>query len=189
MNAAMRAAAKPAGRPGPGDWLAWLALRLGAPGLLGLALLLAAVAAHYGLSRPLSQDAAMLGERADRLASQPPQAGRTQAQAEPAFVAALPAAQQDARILAGLFAAAEAAGLVLDQGNYRLTVDRQAGLQRQQITLPVTGAYPALRAFMAEALARYPSLGLDGIHLTRDNVNAAQLKATLRFTLYLREGA
>lgn len=188
MGMAMNATAHTAARPGLADWLAWLAARLGVPGLLGLALLLGGVGVHFWLTAPLGQDTVALQARADRLASQPRRTGPVRPRTEPVFAATLPAAHQDARILAGLFAAAEAAGLTLDQGNYRLTVDRQVGLQRRQITLPVAGAYPALRAFMAEALARFPSLALDGIHLARDNVNATQLKATLRFTLYLREG-
>lgn len=176
-----------AARPGAGDWLAWLAARLGAPGLLGLVLLLAALAAHVGLTEPLRRQASTMHARAEALAAQPRPAARARIEVARDFAQTLPAAQQDASILAGLFAAAEAAGLALDQGDYQLTVDRQAGLQRRRITLPVAGPYPALRAFLAEVLARYPSLGLDGLHLARDHANATEIKATLRFTLYLGE--
>lgn len=174
-------------RPGLADRLAWLAARLGPPGLAGLALLVAGIAVQVWLTPPLERDAAALTERAVALASQP-RAAATAVEIEAPFADTLPQARQAARILAGLFAAAEAAGLELDQGNYRLTVDRQAGLQRQQITLPLVGTWPALRAFAARVLADHPSLALDGLRLAREAVTGGELKATLRFTLYLREG-
>lgn len=178
-------------KPALTDWLAWLAARLAWPGLLGLALLLAAGAAQLWLTRPMHSEARDLAARAERLAARPAPPAPTAAQLEARRPLAerLPEADRDAEILAGLFAAAGRAGLSLDQGNYRLTVDRIAGLQRQQITLPVAGDYPAIRAFVAHALARHPSLALDGLQLARDGIGAGQVRATLRFTLYLREGA
>lgn len=178
-------------KPGLYDWLAWLAARLAWPGLLGLALMLVAGAAQFGLTRPMSVETRDLAARAERLASRPPAPDPASAarQAAHPLAGRLPESERDAEILAGLFAAAGRAGLALDQGNYRLTVDRIAGLQRQQITLPVSGAYPAIRAFVAQVLARHPSLALDGLELARDGIGAGDVRATLRFTLYLREDA
>lgn len=178
-------------KPGLYDWLAWLAARLNWPGLLGLALVLAAGAAQLWLTRPMQAETRDLAVRAERLAARPAPPALTPAELEARRPLAerLPGADRDAEILAGLFAAAGRAGLSLDQGNYRLTVDRIAGLQRQQITLPVAGDYPAIRAFVAHAMARHPSLALDGLQLARDGIGAGQVRATLRFTLYLREGA
>jgi hypothetical protein len=56
---------------------------------------------------------------------------------------------------------------------------------RYQINLPVTGNYPAVRAFVAEALEREPSLALDGMRLTRERMDSGEIEAELRFTLYL----
>jgi hypothetical protein len=54
--------------------------------------------------------------------------------------------------------------------------------------LPVTGDYPAVRAFVAEALEREPSLALDGMRLVRESMDLGEIEAELRFTLYLGGG-
>lgn len=178
-------------KPGLNDWLLYLAARLAWPGLLGLALLAGAAALHFGMTEPMAEAAADTADQAQRLAARPkaPPPSAAELAARKPLAERLPAADQDAEILAGLFAAAGQAGLALDQGNYRLNVDKIAGLQRQQITFPVSGDYPAIRGFVARALGRHPSLALEGMQLARDGIGANQTRATLRFTLYLREGA
>jgi hypothetical protein len=146
-------------RPRSLDWLAYAAGRLGAPGLLGLMLLAAAGA--------LALHGHALIEKANALEAHLAAVAHATAQAPvaPSSRPALPPAREAPTVLAGLFEAARHAGLTLDEGNYRVTTDHPAGLLRQQITLPLSGRYPAVRDFLAQALNRHPSLTLDSLRL------------------------
>jgi len=88
-----------------------------------------------------------------------------------------------------LFDAADKAGLKLDQGEYRLTEVKDAHLRRYQLSLPVYGGYPEIRAFVAQALNTDPALALNAIQLRRDRIESPDLEALLNFTLYLEIGA
>jgi len=48
----------------------------------------------------------------------------------------------------------------LAQGEYRLTEVKDAHLRRYQLSLPVAGGYPEIRAFVAQALNADPALAL-----------------------------
>lgn len=166
------------------DWLAWSAARLGWPGLLGLALMLGAVGVSQVLVRPMEQESAALADRARSLA---------QRRAAPvAAVAAvrdwradLPADHEAYGRLTRLFRAAETAGLALNEGSYRTQFDGTAGLGRLVISLPVSGGYPAVRGFLAEALNRDPALALEHLRLSREAMDETELAADLRFALAL----
>lgn len=176
-------------------WLSYGLVRLGWPGAAGLALLLAAGVLQGLEVQPLRDANLAMQQRAERLAKQarPP---RENEAARPADLSAtLPGAERMPEAVARLFAAANHAGLTLQQGAYRAVGDKAAGektasdktngLARYQISLPVTGNYPAVRAFVAEALEREPSLALDGMRLSRERMDSGEIDAELRFTLYL----
>lgn len=169
----------------PIDWLAYAANRLGWPGLVGLGLLLAAVGLDRFQALPLELEAADLEARAERLARQP----RPAAAMAPsgALADSLPSGANAPEGVARLFAAATHAGLSLEQGTYRPVGAKEGGPRRYQITLPVSGDYPALRAFLAETLERQPGLALDSLVLTRESMADATVEARLSLTLYLRE--
>jgi hypothetical protein len=94
-----------------------------------------------------------------------------------------------AAALRRLFDAADQVGLDLDRGEYRLTEVKDAHLRRYQLSLPVCGGYPEIRAFVAQALNADPALALDAIQLRRDRIETPDLEALLNFTLYLEMGA
>jgi hypothetical protein len=166
------------------DWLAYAGARLGWPGLLGIALVLAALALDHFQTQPLEANASQLNARAEQLARQP----------LPAVVAAPPKPTENLPVgadapagVARLFAAAKHAGLRLERGGYRPASTLGAGLKRYQINLPVSGEYPAIRAFLAEALERQPGLALDNLTLLREAIGTPEVTAKLSLTLYLRE--
>ncbi len=168
----------------PLDWLAYAAARLGWPGLVGLGLLLAALGLDRFHVLPLENETADLEAKAERLAHQP----RSIAVTPPiALMDSLPAGANAPEGVAQLFAAASHAGLSLEQGSYRPAGAKESGPKRYQITLPVNGDYPALRAFLAEALERQPGLALDSLVLTRESMDSPALEARLSLTLYSRE--
>lgn len=104
----------------------------------------------------------------------------------PGKTALAPAA---AAALRRLFEAADEAGLELPQGEYRLTEVKDAHLRRYQLSLPVSGSYPEIRAFIARALNADPALALTAIQLRRERIENTDLDVLLNFTLYLEIGA
>lgn len=151
--------------------------RLGWPGALGAALLLAALAADFLATTPLEETVATRQAAAARHALLPAAAERAR---KPIAVP-----REHAEIaLPRLFAAARHHGLRLDEGRY--AESGKAGENRRlRIDLPVIGPYPALRAFLAEVLDDNPALLLESLELARDGIEEAELEARLRFVLNL----
>jgi len=164
------------------DLLVFHLARLGRVGLLGGALVAAALAADFLLLRPLEAEWAGLVDRNQRaaLAAPDPAAARR-------TVAGPPVAAAAEEVLRQLFAAAAKNGLELDQGDYTLSSEQSGDIHRYQISLPVSGSYPALRAFLAEALNGSPALALSHLEMERAVIEDTELVASLRFTLFLKE--
>lgn len=164
--------------------------RLGRVGAAGALLAVASLAYHAAAVQPraaavtaqrLHNAATLRAAEAERAAAS---AAATAGEAgQPTLAPAAAAA------LRRLFDAAEAAGLDLPQGEYRLTEIQDAHLRRYQLSLPVAGSYPAIRAFMAAALGADPALALAGVQLRRERIEAHELDALLNFVLYLEADA
>jgi hypothetical protein len=56
-------------------------------------------------------------------------------------------------------------------------------LVRYRMTLPVSGTYPQVRAFVVDVLRDVPAAALDDIQLRRDA--AGRIEARVRFSLFL----
>jgi len=160
---------------------------LGAPGLVAIALMALAFAAHLQLVRPMESRVAMLkAELAARAAA--PQADRL----KPAGAAAKLAAfyeffrRDEAPVdwLAKLYGTAGATGIELRQADYRL-LGTQGQLDRYQVTLPVAAPYPRIRAFIDAALLELPVLSLDQVAFRRKRAADATVEADLVFTLHV----
>lgn len=165
------------------DRLVFRVQRLGRIGALGAALLAAAVAAELALVRPLHDERAVLAEdnertRLARLAQNRADETRLRQDVMPLSPAAETALRR-------LFQAAEEEGLNLEQGDYRLIDESGAGRRRYQLTLPLSGPYPAIRSFLARSLNDDRALALNAVELRRETIEAGDLEANLRFTLYL----
>ncbi|MBI1283596.1 MAG: hypothetical protein GC183_04565 [Thiobacillus sp.] len=163
--------------------------RLGRPGAVGVALIIASLVYDSGVVQPRK---GQLAEQLQRNVQVQRAAAEQRARVEhnnadaggqPALAPAVAAA------LGRLFDAAAKAGLELDQGEYRLTEVKEAHLRRYQLSLPVSGSYPEIRAFLARALNADPALALNAIQLRRDRIESPDLETMLSFTLYLEMGA
>jgi hypothetical protein len=152
-------------------------VRLGWPGALGAALLLAALATDLLLTPPLEEEVLASQAEAARRALLPLPAERVR---KPL---ALPRERAETA-LPRLFAAAREHGLRLDEGSYA-EVGKAGEDRRLRIDLPISGSYPAVRAFLAEVLDENPALGLESLELARDDIESTQLEARLRFLLNL----
>lgn len=165
------------------DWLGWGLARIGRHGQAGLLLLVLAALACAAMVKPLEKEMEATRARADELAQRPPPLP-----AEPTgdtWLARLPANHAGHAHLARLFSAAETAGIALEEGRYRETKDSENRLTKLSIILPVNGAYPELRAFLALALLGEPGLALEGARLSRDDIGAGEIQGELRFVLFL----
>ncbi|MEI6721744.1 MAG: hypothetical protein WCO67_13325 [Betaproteobacteria bacterium] len=178
-------------------WVArlWLA-RLGRPGAVGLALLVLAAAlcamgvydrieAREALKSQLEQLRARY--RLSQASSTAPKPGREGQLLSFYGIFPQPASLPDG--LAALSASAKAAGLSLDQGEYRMLQEREARLARFQVTLPVKGTYAQIKGFIASVLREMPSCALEDIAFKRDATGNPMLDARIKFNLYLLDPA
>ena len=161
---------------------------LGAAGILGVGVLIACAGFWSSALAPLQAELAAQRLAAERLRTRTPyQPVSTGSRAEELqrFYNLFPPAASLTDELERVHALARAAGLELEQGEYRL--ERPAyGLWAYRATLPVHGAYAQLRSFVASLLAGMPTASLDGLHFERKKAADAQLDAQIRITLHLR---
>jgi hypothetical protein len=167
-------------------------VRLGANGLLGIAM---AVLAVLGLAYAwrTQQEAAQLQVQAE--------AARVRAAAvTTAPVAVVPAGERLTRFqnwfptadtttadLRKIFKAAQASHLNLARGEYTLTaIDGGGGLQKFDVILPVKEHYGAVKSFVADVLNELPHASLAELRVERPAAGADELDTRVHFTLYYR---
>lgn len=167
-----------------GRHLAW-------PWLAALFLAVAAAVFYLALVRPASQALAGMSERTARLHNLGARNAARLAALDPgrqlrSFYEQFPPRASSADELEQIEAAARASRLELMQGDYRF-VAGDARLARYQVTLPIQGRYPDIRAFIAAVLAKLPTASLDKVSFDRQAIGEPTVKATVRLSLYLRE--
>lgn len=74
-------------------------------------------------------------------------------------------------------------GLVFDSGQFK---QEEAGknLVRYRINLPVVGSYIDLRAFLSQAMERFPNLALEGLRISREEPAMEGVDAALQLSFY-----
>ncbi len=158
--------------------------RLGTTGLVGLGLLAAAVLLQLIQVGSLQRTAVAQHEKlaALRLAAA--------AHADPAPaplnpLAMLPPTGEASERIGELERLAHAHGMRLPRGQYSVSPLAGTTLARWQLVLPVEAPYPALHAFLAAVLERLPNLTLDELELKREHIEASELQAELRLSLFV----
>ncbi len=171
------------------EWLphaAWTISRTGRPGLVGIALLLAAALFLFSTHLKVAAEVAAL--RADLAAAQR-QVGTAAADkvVVPATaMRALPARTDMPEMLRQLFNKATQARLAVDTAKYEIKETRSSGMVRYQIAFPVTGPYPHIRAFIDATLATMPAVALSDLVLERKSIADGNVEAQIRMTVYTR---
>lgn len=89
-------------------------------------------------------------------------------------------------VLQRLEEAARAHQLEVDTGTYQLSVVAAGDVERYSISLPLKAGYPALRAFIRQALAQSPGLALASVNFSRASRGSPVVEARLEFTAYFR---
>lgn len=187
-------------RPGPTlRWALWRfrTRRLGWSGLAGVALVLLAVAVHFTAVRAAQQELAVARARIEALRQSPAaRQGVPQPAVQRQFDALhgfFPGPEARAAALVRITALAEKEGLNPESGDYQEILsdtgqkNGAGGLLRYQITLPLHGPYPALRAWLVAVMNEMPALALDDFSLKRDSVTNPLVEARVRLTLYFEE--
>ena len=164
--------------------------RLGWPGVIGLGLLAFAAMIAVSALLPLQSEVARLRDAADalqrRVGGGDRAGARPQAQEQLAtFYAFFPPPETSPDWLGRIHAIAQAKGVQLQSGEYRLERAASPRLRRYQMTLPVQGTYAQIRGFVGEVLEQVPAAVLEEVSLKRENVETQRVEARVRLTLYL----
>ena len=101
------------------------------------------------------------------------------------FYELFPAVAKLPEELERLYALARAAGLQIQQGEYRLE-SRGAGLLSYRVAFPVKGTYAQIRQFVGATLKDLPIASIDALRFERKRVGEAQLEGQVRLTIYFR---
>jgi hypothetical protein len=165
--------------------------RVGAAGLVGLALLLLA-AALLAWTPGLLREAAELRETAQ--ARQAAWFERTQHQPAPPslqaqvdrFSARFPTRAQYAEDLKEVFAAARRHAVSLNKGEYQFVSEPNSPFQTCTATFPVRESYADIKQFTADVLRRLPHAAMDDLRLERSDAGADRLDARIRISLTYR---
>jgi len=165
--------------------------RLGTMGVVGIGLLVFAVAFYFSALRPGERALGELRVEARDLERQLQMGGslatreRTPSEQLAAFYAFFPASGETSALLKRISAAAGSRGLELQSGEYRMQQSQGARLARYEITLPLKGSYTQVRDFVADVLAAVPAAVLEEVNLRRESIESARLEARVRFTVYV----
>jgi hypothetical protein len=165
-------------------------LKLRWPGLLGLGLLAAAAAIYAAGVLPAQLRLAALDAESARLDARlggrgkggEPASGGSQLET---FYRFFPAAAALPELLRQIQRAAEANGLRLEKGEYRLNHEGDFPLARYLVTLPLRGGYGEVRKFVNDVLDAVPAAALEDLTLRREAIDDAQVEARVRFVLFL----
>ena len=159
---------------------------LGAPGVIGIGVLVFCLPFYFASVAPAEREVARRSAAAaktTRLAGQPVSAPDGAADLE-RFYRRFPTLDALQSELEAIYAHARASKLQLAQGEYRL--EKGVGLAAYRVTLPVRGSYAQVRQFVGHVLKDMPTASLDAVRFDRRKAGDAQLEAQVRLTIYLR---
>jgi len=152
----------------------------------GLVMAVAAALLWLLAVHPLVLENEQLHERA-RLAGPRPQAAAVSdlpGERLKTYESRLPRTDAAVEAVARIHRIGTSAGVSLPSGEYRMERRADDPLVRYRLSLPVTGTYPQVRAFVIDVLRDVPAAALDDIQLRRDP--AGRIEARVRFSLFLR---
>ncbi len=84
-----------------------------------------------------------------------------------------------------VYSIARTHGLELKRADYRLNHPAQRKLGRYQMTMPLHGSYPAIRAFVTEVQRDMPTLAVDRITFQRRQVGDGEVDAQISLTFFV----
>lgn len=171
----------------------WMRLtrKLGYPGVLGIALLVPALALAAWLPR-LKRDTndmtVSLASKARAAARRLQDMPRTVSDVDITrdFVAGFPLLEQNSVDLEAIVTAADRHHVALLKGEYQLKTESNAPFVMYTATFPIRNDYATLKDFSADVLTALPHVSMDDLRMTRDAAGSTSLDAVVRFTLFYR---
>ena len=158
--------------------------RVGATGLSGIALVVAALVLFIANNLPQSTAVAALKAQILHLAP----LGQAPMVATPGdtVLAALPKRDDAPTVVGKVFAQAAAAGVELSRGQYEFVPSRDGVAARYRMTFPVRTTYPKLRDFMDRTLIALPAVAIEGLRVERKKVGDEEVDAELKLSAYVQ---
>lgn len=163
---------------------------LGPTGIVGIGLIVCAMALYLGWVLPTRSEINSIKGRVLSQEQQRARGGTQQAStsAEPLsdFYEFFPPAETNSHWLAKVYAVAERQQLDLPKGEYRLTSPAGETIATYEAVFSLRGRYQQLRAFIAGVLEEIPIAALDDVRLERQRTAESTVDARLRLTFFLR---
>jgi hypothetical protein len=165
--------------------------RLGALGLIGLALLAGALVLLAWTPR-LLREAAEFSETAQTRQTallgalrSHGQAPSTQQQLQQ-FSANFPTRDRNAEDLRQVFALARRHKVALNKGEYQLLAESNSPFVTFAVTFPVREGYADIKKFTSDVLRSLPHAAMEELRLERSDAGASVLDARIRINLFYR---
>ena len=161
--------------------------RLGIPGVAGLGLALFCTSFYFGSFAPTQEKLDALELEQAQLLKLPvanaDNAERVRTAMRTAPSEPLPSINEIPELLKKLNDSAAKHGVTSERASYLLT-DKD-GQHRIEISLPLKGSYPFLRAYLRDALTLAPQSSLDEVSLQRTQASDPLIDANTRISYYL----
>ena len=177
-------------------WLAHAARHTDGAWLAGSVLLVLAAALYWGGSAALRAKIAQARQEAGVVQRQAQDAGRERERRQALSPAArleefyrfFPGEQSAPDWLYRIQDAADRQKVQLSAGDYRMVRTPGSRLLAYQVSYPIKGSYAQVRKFLAQVLRSVPNASLDDVSFRRDAISQAEVQATVRLTIHLKEG-
>jgi hypothetical protein len=168
------------------------ASRLGWPGILGSALIVASLLSVPMLLLPMQGEARAIRDNAQALRESAVARSGIEQQGDPAFQLAefyksFPGTQSLTDTLQNIYATAAGRNIALSQGDYSLVEPESGLLQRYEISLSVRASYAQVRDLLAQVLAENKNVALLTASLNRNASTDAVIDAELRLAVYVQD--
>lgn len=174
--------------------LAWVRGRmetLGLPGVMGVTLLAFALGTYFSAVVPAWQELEELQRRVERTATPVARDADGVRLAIARGVDQLERFNKNFRplsdapaLLLKLHEIAAQNRILLHAGEYQLTSERELGLTRYHVTLPLSGTYWQVRLFVAQALDELEGSALEEISMRRESVVSGAVETRVRLVFF-----
>ena len=165
---------------------------LGWPGVVAIALLVAAPVFYFSTIRTMqqrletAQRGVSLAEERILNNSKAARSGPISPQEQLVeFYKFFPSEKKSPLWLEKMVTVAEESGLELEEGEYKVTQDKVGQLLRYKITLPVQGKYRQVRKFLASLPAEIPPMALETVQFERKDITDTSVQVKIRLVLYM----
>jgi hypothetical protein len=173
----------------------WQIERLGAAGKAGFGLIIFSVVFFFTAVLPQREEANALMIKAEAVKARRPgaplAAGGGSIQKAPEltdFYAFFPHIDSSPFWIGEMVRVAAQHDIEISGSDYRMIREKGWPLARYEMSVPIHGGYPRVRAFIADSLRSVPAMALVDVVIKREGVEVELLEASLKFNLYLNEG-